>query len=96
MSTIYDIPCQSIQGKEETLANHKGKVLLIVNTASQCGFTPQFQGLEDLYKQFHAVGLEILGFPCNQFGSQEPGKERRHSHLLPNQLWGDLPDVCQD
>jgi glutathione peroxidase len=74
MSTIYDIPCQSIQGKEETLANHKGKVLLIVNTASQCGFTPQFQGLEDLYKQFHAVGLEILGFPCNQFGSQDPGR----------------------
>lgn len=73
MSTIYEIPCQHIQGKKETLASHKGKILLIVNTASQCGFTPQFQGLEDLYKQYHGEGLEILGFPCNQFGSQDPG-----------------------
>lgn len=74
MSTIYDISCQSIQGKDETLAAKKGKVLLIVNTASKCGFTPQFQGLEDLYQKYHAQGLEILGFPCNQFGSQDPGK----------------------
>ena len=74
MSTIYDISCQSIQGKDEILATNKGKVLLIVNTASKCGFTPQFQGLEDLYQKYHAQGLEILGFPCNQFGSQDPGE----------------------
>lgn len=74
MSTIYDMTCRNIQGKEESLATKKGKVLLIVNTASKCGFTPQFQGLEDLYKKYHAQGLEILGFPCNQFGSQDPGE----------------------
>ncbi len=74
MSTIYDMTCRNIQGKEESLTDKKGKVLLIVNTASKCGFTPQFQGLEDLYKKYHSQGLEILGFPCNQFGSQDPGE----------------------
>jgi glutathione peroxidase len=85
MSTIYDFTCQDIQGREASLATQKGKVLLIVNTASQCGFTPQFQGLEDLYQRYQAQGLEILGFPCNQFGSQDPGEnEEIHSFCHTN------------
>ena len=73
MNSMYDITCQSITGKDQPLSRYKNKVLLIVNTASKCGFTPQFEGLEALYKQYHAQGFEVLGFPCNQFGSQDPG-----------------------
>src|SRR5581483_10393078 len=64
-----------IDGREQSLADFRGKVLLIVNVASQCGFTPQYAGLESLYRKYHARGFEVLGFPCNQFGSQEPGSE---------------------
>ncbi len=70
---IYDIEVKDASGKTTTLAKHKDKVLLIVNTASLCGFTPQFEGLEKLYKDYTDKGLEILGFPCNQFGEQDPG-----------------------
>jgi glutathione peroxidase len=73
--TIYDYQVKNIRGEEVSLADYRGKVVLIVNTASKCGFTPQYQGLQKLYEQFQAQGLEILGFPCNQFGSQEPGTE---------------------
>ena len=75
MAGIYDFKVKDIHGKPVELDAYKGKVLLIVNTASKCGFTPQYKGLEQLYQKFHGKGLEILGFPCNQFGAQEPGSE---------------------
>ncbi len=75
MKTIYDFKVKTINGEETTLERYKGKVLLIVNVASKCGFTPQYEGLEALYKKYKDQGLVVLGFPCNQFGSQEPGSE---------------------
>jgi glutathione peroxidase len=73
MSSIYDFDAQSIDGKAVPLRQFEGKPLLIVNTASACGFTPQFGGLEKLHQTYGARGLVVLGFPCNQFGSQDPG-----------------------
>jgi len=73
MTTLYDFQAQSITGETVNLADYKDKALLIVNTASACGFTPQFAGLEALQQEFASQGLVILGFPCNQFGSQDPG-----------------------
>lgn len=73
MTTIYDFEAQQIDGKTVPLKNFEGKVMLIVNTASACGFTPQFAGLEALHKSYGAKGLVVLGFPCNQFGAQDPG-----------------------
>ena len=73
MSSIHDFEALSIDGKPVSLAQFKGKAMLIVNTASACGFTPQFGGLEKLHKTYGARGLVVLGFPCNQFGSQDPG-----------------------
>ncbi|GLK53393.1 glutathione peroxidase [Maricaulis virginensis] len=73
MTTIYDFNAIDIAGEEVSLADYRGKVLLIVNTASKCGFTPQYEGLETLYRDLQDKGLVVLGFPCNQFGNQEPG-----------------------
>ena len=70
---VYDFEAETLDGKPAPLANHRGEVLLIVNTASKCGFTPQYQGLEALYRRFKDRGFAVLGFPCNQFGAQEPG-----------------------
>ena len=73
--SVYDFSALSVDGREVPLEQYKGNVLLIVNTASQCGFTPQYAGLETLYAQYKDRGLVVLGFPCNQFGAQEPGTE---------------------
>jgi len=73
--TVYDFHAKKIDGEEVPLSSYSGKVLLIVNVASRCGFTPQYRGLEDLHEKFGNRGFEVLGFPCNQFGNQEPGSE---------------------
>lgn len=71
--SIYDVEVETLEGQPKTLREHEGKVLLIVNTASHCGFTPQLAGLEALHEKYAEKGLVVLGFPCNQFGEQEPG-----------------------
>ena len=73
MAELYDFDATALDGKEVDLDDYRGKVVLVVNVASKCGFTPQYEGLEELYRQHKDKGFEILGFPCNQFGAQEPG-----------------------
>ena len=74
-ATVYDFSARTIDGQERTLADYRGQVLLIVNVASECGFTPHYAGLEALQRKHAAQGFAVLGFPCNQFGGQEPGNE---------------------
>ena len=73
--SIYDYSVKNRKGEDVSISDYKGKVLIIVNTATGCGFTPQYEGLEKLYKEYHEKGLEILDFPCNQFGNQAPGSD---------------------
>lgn len=73
--SVYDYTVKNRNGEDISISNYKGKILIIVNTATGCGFTPQYEGLEKLYKKYHNEGLEILDFPCNQFGNQAPGSD---------------------
>ena len=83
MTTAYDFTVSDIAGQQVSLSDFRGKVLLVVNTASKCGFTAQYEGLEALYRDLKDRGLVVLGFPCNQFGAQEPGSEQ------------EIADFCQ-
>lgn len=89
--SIYNFTVKTIDGKEKSLAEYKGKVLLIVNVASQCGFTNQYEGLEALYKKYGSKGLEVLGFPCNQFGNQEPGSETQIKEFCQTKFGIEFP-----
>ena len=73
--TVHDYSAKTIDGEDRKLSDYKGKVMMIVNTASKCGFTPQYKGLEKVFREFRGRGLVVLGFPCDQFGHQEPGDE---------------------
>jgi glutathione peroxidase len=73
--TVHDYSAKTIDGEDRTLSDYKGQVMVIVNTASKCGFTPQYKGLENIFREFRGRGLVVLGFPCDQFGHQEPGDE---------------------
>ena len=96
MASLYDFSVDRLDGSADKLERWRGDVLLIVNTASKCGFTPQYAGLEALHRDLAPRGFSVLGFPCNQFGNQEPGDFRGDRRLLPDELRRHLSDVRQD
>ena len=91
MTTIHDFTVRNIQGESVPLSRYQGNALLVVNTASACGFTPQFAGLEALHKTYAAQGLTVLGFPCNQFGSQDPGSNEEIASFCQRNYGVDFP-----
>ena len=91
MISAYDFTVRSNDGREVSLGDYRGKVLLIVNTASKCGFTPQYDGLEKLHRDLRDRGLVVLGFPCNQFGAQEPGDAIEIASFLQTELRSRYP-----
>jgi glutathione peroxidase len=95
MTTAYDFTADDIDGHPQSLSQYAGKVLLIVNVASQCGFTPQYTGLEKLWRDYRARGLVVLGFPCDQFGHQEPGDAAGDQEFLLAHVRRRLPVVRQ-
>ena len=96
MTSVYDFEARQIDGKPVPLSRFKGKVLLIVNTASKCGFTPQFEGLEALHEKYAAKGLAVLGFPSNQFGDQDPGTNEEIGAFCVRELRRQLSDDGED
>ena len=88
---LLDRSMNTIHGNPQSLCDYAGKVLLVVNTASQCGYTPQYEGLETLYRRYQARGLVVLGFPSNDFGGQEPGSDRQIAEFCVNQYAIDFP-----
>ena len=91
MTNVYQFEAELLDGKNKSFADYEGKVLLIVNTASKCGFTPQFTGLEKLYQQYKDQGFEVLGFPCNQFGGQDPGSNEQIGVFCQKNYGVDFP-----
>ena len=95
MTTVHDFHARTIDGREASLAEHAGQVLLIVNVASKCGFTPQYAGLEALYRKLGDRGFRVLGFPCDQFGHQEPGSEAEISQFCSLNYGVSFPMVAK-
>jgi glutathione peroxidase len=92
---IYDFQVKNIDGQVVQLSEFRGNVLLIANTASECGYTPQYEGLETLFKKYKDKGLVILAIPANNFGGQEPGSDQQIKSILQHNVLGQLPPVCQ-